>query len=44
MHALLVTVSIKAEASEGARQELMDRVVPAVRQAPGLVREVIAHT
>jgi hypothetical protein len=37
MHALLVTVSIDPANSDQARQELETRVVPAVKQAPGLV-------
>ena len=37
MHALLVTVSIDPAGVEEAQENLRSRVVPAVKQAPGLV-------
>ena len=37
MHALVVTVSIDPAGVEGAQENLRTRVVPAVKQAPGLV-------
>ncbi len=37
MHALIATVSIDPTHMEEAREHLQSRVVPAVKQAPGLV-------
>ncbi len=37
MHALIATVSIDPSNVEEAREQLQSRVVPAVKQAPGLV-------
>jgi hypothetical protein len=37
VHALIATVSIDPSGMEGAREHLQSRVVPAVKQAPGLV-------